>query len=100
MVKLLQFLALLLLVRYVFRSVARWLMEGGPERQRVDGPEGGGKPVYRGQMVRDPVCGLFMPREGAIEDNAGGETQHFCSEKCRQAFRDERANGVSGVTVR
>ncbi len=93
--RLLQFLALLFMVRYVFRSVAQWLT-GGTERQRVDGPQGGSKPVYRGQMVRDPVCGLFLLREGAVEDHSGGETHHFCSEKCREAFRTTK---VTGVTV-
>ncbi len=93
--RLLQFLALLLMARYVFRSVAQWLM-GGAERQRVDGPQGGSKSVYRGQMVRDPVCGLFLPRESAVEDHSGSETHHFCSEKCREAFRTTK---VTGVTV-
>ena len=103
--RLLQFLALLFLVRYVFRSVANWLTEGA-EQRRVDGPDGGGKPVYRGQMVRDPVCGLFLLRERAVEDQAGGESHHFCSEKCRQAFRETqstkptRSTGAAGATVR
>lgn len=93
--RLLQFLALLFLVRYVLRSVAQWLT-GGTERQRVHGPQSGSKPVYHGQMVRDPVCGLFLLREGAVEDRSSGETHHFCSEKCREAFR---ATKVTGITV-
>ncbi|HEX9722691.1 MAG TPA: hypothetical protein VGC53_00225, partial [Vicinamibacteria bacterium] len=91
--RLLQFLALLFVVRYVFRSVAQWLREG-TERQRVDGPPGGSKPVYRGRMVRDPVCGLFLLRERALEDRLGGETHHFCSEKCREAFRATKMSGI------
>ena len=78
-------------VRYVFRALSRWL--GGVERQQVGGhsqqaPGGASaKPIYRGQMVRDPVCGVFVPRERAIEERKDGEVRHFCSEDCRQAFQ-------------
>jgi YHS domain-containing protein len=89
--RLLQLLALLLVVRYVFRSVARWLREG-TEPRRVGPPDG--KPVYRGRMVRDPVCGLFLLQERAVEVHLGGETHHFCSEKCREAFRATKMTGV------
>jgi YHS domain-containing protein len=45
-------------------------------------------------MVRDPVCGLFLLRERALEDRLGGETHHFCSEKCREAFRATKMSGI------
>jgi len=93
MVRLLQFLALLFVARYVFRSVAQWLTEG-TERQRVGGPHDGNKPVYRGQMVRDPVCGLFLLKESAIQEQVDDETHHFCSNKCREAFRSTKASRV------
>jgi YHS domain-containing protein len=91
--RLLQFLAFLFVARYVFRALAHWLTEGS-ERQRVGGPGAGSKPVYRGRMVRDPVCGLFLLEERAIEDHLDGETQHFCSEKCRETFKKTKATGV------
>ncbi|MEE9180809.1 MAG: hypothetical protein V3U22_07930 [Vicinamibacteria bacterium] len=86
--RLLQFIALMFVVRYVLRALSRWL--GGAERQQVGGRSPGGgsmKPIYRGQMVRDPVCGVFVPKERAIEERQDGEVRHFCSEKCRQAFK-------------
>jgi YHS domain-containing protein len=91
--RLLQLLALFFVVRYVFRAVARWLTEG-TEQRRVGSANG--KPVYRGRMVRDPVCGLFLLQERALEVHEGGETHHFCSEKCREAFG---ATKMTGVTV-
>jgi YHS domain-containing protein len=83
--RLLQLIALILLVRYVFRAVVRWL--GGSEPPRVAGQPGKNKPVYRGQMVRDPVCGVFVPQERSIEDREGDEVHFFCSERCRESFR-------------
>ena len=88
MSRLLQFIALMFVVRYLFRALSRWL--GGVERQQVGGQGSDRapvKPIYRGQMVRDPVCGVFLPKERAIEDRQDGEVQHFCSEDCRQAFQ-------------
>ena len=93
MARLLQFLALLFLARYVFRAVGQWLSEGGA-RQRVEGQRQGSQPIYRGHMVRDPMCGVFLLRESAVEEARAGETHHFCSENCRRAFR------TGEVTVR
>jgi YHS domain-containing protein len=86
--RLLQFIALMFVVRHIFRALSRWL--GGVERQQVGGRSPGdglAKPIYRGQMVRDPVCGVFVPQDRAIEERKDGEVQYFCSENCRQAFQ-------------
>jgi len=86
--RLLQFIAFMFVARHVFLALSRWL--GGTAKQQVGGrspSDGLAKPIYRGQMVRDPVCGVFVPRERAIEERKDGEVQHFCSENCRQAFQ-------------
>ena len=38
------------------------------------------------EMVRDPVCGLYIPSDGAVGLINNGKVIHFCSEKCRQKF--------------
>ncbi|MGO9571982.1 MAG: transcriptional regulator [Desulfomonilaceae bacterium] len=38
------------------------------------------------EMVRDPVCGLYIPSDGAVGLINNGKIVHFCSEKCRQKF--------------
>ncbi|MGB6064330.1 MAG: hypothetical protein WBG50_05955 [Desulfomonilaceae bacterium] len=38
------------------------------------------------EMVRDPVCGLYIPSDGAVGLIDNGKVIHFCSEKCRQKF--------------
>ncbi len=38
------------------------------------------------EMVRDPVCGLYIPSDGSVALINHGKTVHFCSEKCRQKF--------------
>lgn len=45
----------------------------------------------RGVMKRDPVCGTFVDIELSIKEDAGGETLHFCSERCRAAYGEQPA---------
>jgi YHS domain-containing protein len=41
------------------------------------------------KLVRDPVCGTFVPRRAALSVTAGGSTHYFCSEECRNKFGRE-----------
>ena len=38
------------------------------------------------EMVRDPICGLYIPSDGAVGLINNGKAVYFCSEKCRQRF--------------
>ncbi len=42
--------------------------------------------IEAGELVQDPQCGVYIPRETALK-GPGGE--YFCSEKCREAHRAE-----------
>jgi YHS domain-containing protein len=82
---LLRFLLLILLGALVLR--AAWRFVAG----MIDGVSGGRKgsgPPERGvRMVRDPVCGTFLPPEHALTLTDRGAVRYFCSEKCRDAYR-------------
>lgn len=74
---------LALLIRLVWRSF--W-------RSALAQPRGSssGEPmstVYKGLMVRDPICGLHVPESRALVEVLGGERIYFCSETCRASFR-------------
>jgi len=73
-----------LAVRAVWRLVLSVIDGATPPARR-----GGGGPPDRGvQMVRDPVCGTFLPPGDALAlTERGGAVQYFCSEKCRAAYR-------------
>ena len=45
--------------------------------------------IARGEMVKDPVCGTYVEREGAISVRDGATTHVFCSYDCRRKFLDE-----------
>lgn len=42
------------------------------------------------EMVRDPICGLYVPRDEALTLVGNGPTVHFCSEDCRNKYLQGR----------
>lgn len=59
----------------------------------------GGSPAAKGHhkttdlqgedMVCDPSCNTYIPKENALSAKSGEEVHYFCSEKCRSAFREK-----------
>lgn len=46
-------------------------------------------------MSKDPVCGRNVQDiDGSIRSVHGGQTYHFCSEKCKQEFERDPASYV------
>jgi uncharacterized protein len=41
----------------------------------------------QGVMVKDEICGTYVPREEALTEFRDGAEHHFCSEECRRKFR-------------
>ena len=79
----------LLLIALVIRAVSS-LING--LRKGVFGPGQGSaprpdQPRKSMSLVRDPVCGTYIQPSHALSSNAGGTVHYFCSEECRQAFR-------------
>lgn len=77
---LVRIVVVLMLVRLVLQFVAgvvRGLRgEPAPGRPR---PRPGGAV----DLVRDPVCGTFVPRDGALRGRREGREAFFCSAACR-----------------
>ena len=51
----------------------------GPARTRP----GAGR-EERGVMVKDEVCGTYVPRDEALTDVRDGSRRYYCSEECRR----------------
>ena len=47
-------------------------------------PSAAGSRVLGGELVQDPHCGVYVPKETAVR---GRDGEHFCSEACRDAYR-------------
>lgn len=79
--RLLQFL-LLFWVFYALVKLFRGSTKSSPPQPK---PE---KTAAGEEMIQDPHCGTYVPRSLAVELVADGRIYHFCSEKCRDAYRD------------
>jgi YHS domain-containing protein len=51
----------------------------------------GGASVDHGQMVEDPECHTFVPRNTAVIERIDGQTYCFCSKQCAIAFQNRQA---------
>ncbi len=64
------------LAKSVYQS---WISGGAASREeRPDEPE---------VLVKDPVCGTFIPRANALKAQKDGQDYFFCSEGCLKRFR-------------
>ncbi len=80
-----------MLIRLIFYGVLIWLLvrliKGLKPKPRVRSsrprprPEGG--TIQAGELVQDPQCGVYVPKESAVP---GPDGQFFCSPACRDAY--------------
>ncbi|OEU77840.1 MAG: hypothetical protein BA869_05290 [Desulfuromonadales bacterium C00003107] len=75
----------LLLLFWFFYALVKLFRGSARKRPAQPKPE---KTAAGEEMIQDPHCGTYVPRSLAVELVANGRTYHFCSEKCRDAFRD------------
>jgi uncharacterized protein len=73
----------MLILRALGKALAGLIAGASPDPRPPSGP-----PERGVQMVRDPVCGTFLPPDAAVSlVERGGAVRYFCSEKCRDAYR-------------
>jgi len=83
LLRVLQFLFWLFLLRLLVRAVTRAFADdaaqrrrtaSGPARREVRAPE---------DLVLDRVCRTYVPRSRALAARVDGREEHFCSAACR-----------------
>ena len=90
-----------ILAGYVLRAIARSLgslfqspqahvrtSTSGPATSSSDAP-------HRGEMARDPVCGMFVSTELPHHLTRGNDTLHFCSRECLEKFQKDAEHVAS-----
>ncbi len=50
---------------------------------------------HQGEMVRDPVCGMFVATELSQKLSRGGNTVHFCSRECMEKYQKDAEHAAS-----
>lgn len=67
-------------VLYTIIQAARSGMRSGSPPKPADKTPGGE------EMVRDPLCGTYVPRSEALFATVGEQYYGFCSSRCRDEF--------------
>ncbi len=58
----------------------------GIKNVRAGAQAPGPRPV-QGEMVKDEICGMYIPREEALTEFRDGVEHYFCSEECRRKLK-------------
>ena len=70
-------LARVFLVLFGLRLLLSWLRGRALRPARPAGPE------QVVDLVRDPTCKTYVPKDRALSALVGGHLEHFCSAACR-----------------
>ncbi len=101
MVRLLLYLVDLIVVIILGRALSRAFQHlFGPPTIRTSSSrnsprEASSAHTVRGEMARDPVCGMFVSTELSHRLTRGGKTLHFCSDECLERYR-KQGLGIRG----
>lgn len=85
MIRVLLFIAFLIVVYYVMKTVFRAAVRGyhGDEEQRRARLKGE-------EMVLDPECRTYVVKGRAITRRIDGQLHSFCSEACAKQYEDKK----------
>lgn len=87
----LRVLVVLFVLRLVLRAVfPRGLAAPGPR----SGPRRRRTERIGGELVRDPQCGTYIPKDRAVVAGTGSKALYFCSTTCRDTYLSAAAPGV------
>jgi YHS domain-containing protein len=93
----LEFIILGLFLKAMFRNLGSFF---GSSRTQVRRPQSGppmAPPTasHCGEMVRDPVCGMFVATELSQQLRQGTDTVHFCSRECLEKYQKDAEHAAS-----
>ena len=43
-------------------------------------------PQIEDELVKDPMCGIYIPKQKAITAKIGGKVYYFCSQRCKEEY--------------
>ena len=82
----LRVLVVLFVMRLLLRAVVPRRV-GAPARSRQTRRERIG-----GELVRDPQCGTYIPKDRAVVSGSGAKALYFCSTTCRDQYVGRKAS--------
>ena len=93
------------LLRYVFELIIAWIAwrfiaralqqvfsarpDAASDPKVYTNPATSKRPTVTGEMVRDPVCGMFVSTEITHRLREHGQMLHFCSRECLEQYQKQ-----------
>ncbi|MEW5975806.1 MAG: YHS domain-containing protein [Acidobacteriota bacterium] len=88
LLQILAFLFLLYLVRYILKTLFSGPRPEARFRQSPFTSARPGRRIKQGKMEKDPICGMYVDVEHALQASFKGEPHYFCSSECLQKFKE------------
>lgn len=82
------FYAVVFFVGYLIYKATREALNKPEQMRRKRQDEG-----ITAELVEDPVCHTYCPRNDAVVAHLEGGTYYFCSQECKQRFIEMRKGG-------
>ena len=80
-----RFLILLGLLILLYYLVKGWISPSKSRRME----RAGGKWELESEMVKDPHCKTYIPKDSAVRARIDGRNYYFCSKECIRKFKEE-----------
>ncbi|MBC18447.1 TRASH domain-containing protein [Pseudodesulfovibrio profundus] len=78
------------MLKFIVIGVALFLVYklfiGDKKKKEMDEKKVQKDKVASGEMVKDPICGTYVDREGSIRVKEGEKVHTFCSYECRDKY--------------
>ncbi len=63
----------------------------GRKKRLAEKEQGRERPALDDVLVQDPVCGAYVAKgQALVLRHRDGSEDHFCSEKCRRTFLEQK----------
>jgi YHS domain-containing protein len=87
----LEFVILALFLRALVRNLGSLFGSSGIHVRTTPGgpPKSPTAEPHRGEVARDPVCGMFVSTEVSYRLKRDRETLHFCSRECLEKYQKD-----------
>lgn len=76
----------LILLAGIVYLLFKWLRKSGPPEKREPPINRPGQTAE--EMMQDPICGTYVPVSQAVTLKREKETLYFCSDECRDKFKE------------
>lgn len=77
MTRLILLILLILILYYLLRFLFKTIRLSGEKRDRKQDPE---------ELVQDPYCQTYIPKQSALKKKVEGQMRYFCCEKCLKSY--------------